>query len=126
MAREIVVQSWCDVCLKRNDVRTPATWSGEITIGSTRQLDLCDEHAEPVRSMVEILDDYGTSTEPPRRRRRRRTDDDAGTLPCPECGKTFATPQGLGAHRSRSHGYRSPARDTPTLDLPDLVSSELD
>lgn len=28
-------------------------------------------------------------------------------LQCPECGKTFATAQGLGAHRSRSHGYRS-------------------
>jgi hypothetical protein len=28
---------------------------------------------------------------------------------CPDCGKTFAAPQGLGAHRSRAHGYRKAA-----------------
>lgn len=25
---------------------------------------------------------------------------------CPECGRSFESPQGLGAHRSRTHGYR--------------------
>lgn len=30
-------------------------------------------------------------------------------LTCPECGRSdFAKPQGLGAHRARAHGYRSP------------------
>jgi hypothetical protein len=28
----------------------------------------------------------------------------AGTLTCPECGKTFTRPAALGAHRARVHG----------------------
>lgn len=30
------------------------------------------------------------------------------TFQCVECGKTFKNAQGLGAHRARTHGYRSP------------------
>ncbi len=32
--------------------------------------------------------------------------------PCPDCDRTFASPQGLGAHRSRSHGYRKNGKAT--------------
>jgi hypothetical protein len=28
----------------------------------------------------------------------------SGTLTCPECGRTFTRPQGLGAHRRQAHG----------------------
>lgn len=35
-------------------------------------------------------------------------------LPCPDCAQSFASPQGLGAHRSRAHGYRSPVADKQT------------
>ena len=27
--------------------------------------------------------------------------------PCPDCDRVFDKPQGLGAHRSRAHGYRT-------------------
>ena len=29
---------------------------------------------------------------------------------CPECGKPFQTPQGLGGHRANAHGYRNPRK----------------
>jgi len=32
--------------------------------------------------------------------------DSSKSVQCPECGRTFTTPQSLGAHRARSHGYR--------------------
>lgn len=32
-----------------------------------------------------------------------------GEHPCPDCDKILTTPQGLGAHRSRAHGYRAAA-----------------
>jgi C2H2-type zinc finger len=35
---------------------------------------------------------------------RKRGSSSAGTFVCPECGKTFSTPQGMGAHRNRVHG----------------------
>lgn len=28
--------------------------------------------------------------------------------PCPDCTRRFQTPQGVGAHRARTHGYVSP------------------
>jgi uncharacterized C2H2 Zn-finger protein len=31
---------------------------------------------------------------------------------CPDCDRTFKSPQGLGAHRSRSHGYRRNGKAT--------------
>lgn len=30
------------------------------------------------------------------------------TFPCPDCGFSSVAPQGLGAHRAKAHGYRSP------------------
>lgn len=33
--------------------------------------------------------------------------DDEQAFQCPTCDSLFATPQGMGAHRSRVHGYRS-------------------
>lgn len=34
------------------------------------------------------------------------TPDAAGPFVCPECGKTFGRPQGLGAHRRSAHGVK--------------------
>lgn len=31
-----------------------------------------------------------------------------GQYACPDCERSFLTPQGVGAHRSRAHGYKSP------------------
>ncbi len=33
--------------------------------------------------------------------------------PCPDCDRVFDKPQGLGAHRSRAHGYRT-TKSAPT------------
>ena len=33
-----------------------------------------------------------------------------GQLVCPECGRSFVTPAGLGAHRSRVHGVAGSSR----------------
>jgi hypothetical protein len=41
---------------------------------------------------------------------KRRSTSSAETFVCPECGKTFATAQGLGAHRSRAHGVAGTSR----------------
>jgi uncharacterized C2H2 Zn-finger protein len=36
---------------------------------------------------------------------------DAQAYPCPDCDRTFARPQSLGAHRYQAHGYESPTRE---------------
>lgn len=38
---------------------------------------------------------------PPRQANQRR-----GDYPCPDCPEVKTTPQGLGVHRARKHGYR--------------------
>jgi uncharacterized C2H2 Zn-finger protein len=49
-------------------------------------------------------------------------------LACPDCAQTFMSPQGLGAHRSRAHGYRSdkPAasKDAKAPVIVELVDEE--
>lgn len=35
---------------------------------------------------------------------------DQGKYVCPDCGREFTSPQGVGSHRARAHGYRNPAR----------------
>jgi hypothetical protein len=36
----------------------------------------------------------------------------SGELTCPECGRTFARPQGLGAHRRQAHGVVGTSKKT--------------
>lgn len=36
-----------------------------------------------------------------------------GPIPCPTCDREFASPQALGAHRSRLHGYRTSDDEAP-------------
>ena len=36
----------------------------------------------------------------------------SGDLTCPECGRTFARPQGLGAHRRQAHGVVGTSKNT--------------
>ena len=48
--------------------------------------------------------------------------------PCPDCDRVFDKPQGLGAHRSRTHGYRvakkvAPAKVVSTLTVDETIAA---
>jgi hypothetical protein len=106
MARELVIQAWCDRCAG-DDKRTPATLSRTITFDHKEALevDLCDEHRQPVDELLQLLETYGRKPAPAREPRVPKSTAPKGVFNC-ACGKTFDTTQGLNLHRVRSHGYR--------------------
>lgn len=61
MARELVINEYCDECLGTTGERTPATRTETITLarGLTRELATCDAHAGPYDALVIQLQSYG-------------------------------------------------------------------
>jgi hypothetical protein len=101
MSREVVIQSWCDVC-QSDDIRTPATFSPQLIIGGKPvEIDLCDGHATPVVSVLDDIERFG-----------RRPNGAPGRAPvsdsfvCDLCQRDFPTKQGLTMHKTRTHNVR--------------------
>ena len=118
--REVVIQSWCDECAA-DGVRTAAEAIDIMWRNREVALDLCEEHALPLREMDRIIGTYGHTRKvgPKKKSKADASNGEGGKvspshaflLPdgnyqCPNCERTFQTPQGLGAHRSRNHNYR--------------------
>lgn len=132
MAKEII--SWCDVDML-DDVKVPGrTVRVQIGLAQPVEVDLCEQHekqlVEPLRELIEqhgqptaAVDDLTcpmcskryTKKESLAKHIRAKHTEAAVEEPvathvqrkqCPDCDASFDTPQGLGAHRSRAHGYR--------------------
>lgn len=124
MARQVTIRTLCDVCLKDSRETEAEELPPLNLVGNKpRILALCDEHSKPYDDLVSLIKDFGQIVdidgEPPVKevtpRRPRAASkstptvaaNSGGEYECPECDNTFGTPQGLGAHRFRSHGVRS-------------------
>lgn len=108
MAREVVIVTWCDRCagIGRGQVKA-ATHKGIGSNGALVEIDLCQDCQDEVLSPVlTLLDTYGRSTQVPARRRPAE-----GNFPCDSCERVFTTPQGVGAHRRKTHGIWSQNRE---------------
>jgi hypothetical protein len=110
MVKQIIVQSFCDLCAVQEQ-ETPATT--EATHNG-RVLDLCDEHdtvISDLRRQIDRLFAEGVALEPvrPVRRGGRPTDDQKESVEwrtCPECGHIPPTRSALGAHVKTAHNKR--------------------
>jgi hypothetical protein len=104
--REVVIQSWCDVCATNGDEAAGDPFD-LVWQGRDYSLDLCAEHAETIHEFERLLADHGQPNRSKPKSVRRKIVEPAadGSYVCPECGKPCASAQGLGAHR-RSHGRR--------------------
>jgi hypothetical protein len=107
MARELVIQAWCDRCATDEGKQIPATLSRTITLDHQEALevDLCDEHRQPVDELLQLLETCGRKPAPVREPRAPGNTAPKGVFNC-ACGKTFDTAQGIAMHRMRTHGYR--------------------
>lgn len=68
-------------------------------------------HAEQIRAkakaeVAELEKRLAAARRAARQRPFKERASQHGTFQCPDCPKTCTTPQGLGSHRSRAHGYR--------------------
>lgn len=108
MAREIVIQIYCDIC-QEDGARKPGAQEVTLTLAelgpAPRVLALCDEHRrrlyDPLRDMVaEFAQKADADGEPKPTRRRRQSD---GEVTCPECVRTFPSRNALGSHARKTH-----------------------
>jgi hypothetical protein len=130
MARRVITTMLCDPCLAEgNEVEGEELPPLPLIGNKPRILALCEDHrAEVYDPLVEMVREHGQIVDiepgpravarPARTRTRTRPEREPEPEPespaeepvaeyeCPDCARSFTTPQGLGAHRSRVHGYR--------------------
>lgn len=130
MAQDIIIRTWCDVCLEQGDTHTEGVTT---PLGDGLEIDLCEPHRKPITDMLPLARQRepkrqnkpgyecptcGKVLQTERGFRKHRTqqhgdDGGPGTLfgvegtDCPDCGRTFDTRQGVSMHRFRVHGIRS-------------------
>lgn len=71
-----------------------------------RERAAAEEDRRRARAEVARLEQQLADAKAKLRPGRTTTTHATGDYPCAECGETFATPQGRGAHRAKRHGYR--------------------
>jgi len=105
VADEVVIQTWCDICMAE-ELKT----TGEPYRINGSRVDLCTEHAGPITTALGLVEKYGWIDKSPAKAAKAPSQAleasraAPGTLRCPECGKHYKGPQGLGSHRRRAHG----------------------
>lgn len=132
MAIKITRQLLCDYHSFRNEEVEADKTTPPITVGAKGQplvLDLCAEcYDDLVTPLEELLRLEGRNEDGSRPKRKRGpkpkpapaaetlpdteapAEDDGKPHHCPTCGAGFTTPQGVGAHRHRVHGFRREAK----------------
>lgn len=91
MSQRIVIE--CDECSELGETREAVTVEVR-TLGRELVVDLCDVHAKPLAELVDRLAEIG----------RKPSEAGVGRVPCPRCGRKFASPQALGRHARDEHG----------------------
>jgi hypothetical protein len=131
VATELVINSWCDVCLEAARNRAGETLSVNVTGTPAFDVEVCKEHGAPLRDALAVLAALGRApgktvrpgaTGPSKGNvgaARGKPDQQAGTGgTCPECGYSNGTRAGLRSHLRRKHDKSladvglSPARFT--------------
>lgn len=96
--KEVQVVPYCDVEWKRESIKVPATFTTTVTIdGADVELDLCEDHAAPVRAAMVIFDQFGVSTTPKKKGPKPKR------LDCAVCGHVNNTRSALASHYKRVH-----------------------
>lgn len=73
----------------------------------------CQGNPRPVPSVEDIVAEVVARRDAPAPELVTRTE--PGAYPCPTCPRTFDTPQGVGPHRRKAHGYRKGDAPAPAL-----------
>jgi len=114
MSREVVVLVRCDSCGATAGEDAPVHEGIPITFDKvTREIDLCDNCRTKADEQISVWLNQSRRIVKVKGAKKAVAAKKAaaprkgGKFKCPTCKETFGTPQGLGAHRSRKHGYRA-------------------
>jgi hypothetical protein len=102
VSKELVVQTWCDVCARKGE-RSPGEEVSLAPLGSPMQVDACTGHRYEITDAIGLLVSYAyrpdTDAAP-----RKATFTDSGPQPCPVCEKVVSNKGSLSSHVRRMHG----------------------
>lgn len=104
MATELVIKSWCDVCLEAGRNRAGETLSVNVTGTPAFDVEVCTQHGAPLRDALAVLAALGRA--PGKTVRPDATGPskgDVGPSTCPECGHGLNTRPALRAHLRKQH-----------------------
>lgn len=106
MAREVVLQVWCDPCLA-NDIHEPAVPQDpriRFTLGTKEwELDTCEVHfKELLQPVVDALQEFGIKVDG--KAAAPRSKDDPRT--CLACGSELGNAGSFNAHVRQQHGLK--------------------
>lgn len=111
MAREVIVKTWCDVCLDADENEEgrelPPLLLPELPGNKARVVALCDVHEKQLYTpLVDLLlehgqmvDEEGNPTGP-----RGKYGKAGGGMTCPECGHQSPNRGALSSHTKNMHG----------------------
>jgi hypothetical protein len=103
MAREVIVEEYCDIHFAR-DERREVSWEDDVTIGpTTGHLMLCAECEPMITPLIQALQEFATpptGTEPIRRGGAKAAD----KVECPVCHRSYASESSLNGHMNTKHG----------------------
>lgn len=113
MATELVIKSWCDVCLSAgknvegDTYRVDVRIMGEAESPKPFVVELCGEHGSEIANAVLALVRHGRApdkvTPAAPARRVGRADDNSGVVNCPACGESANNVSALRGHVRREH-----------------------
>lgn len=113
MAREVIVSTWCDVCLaedERVDARELSITVTEVSgKPKPRVLALCPAHeAELVTPLLELLEEHGqlvdTEGNPITPAKAKSADKGPKAMSCPVCSHVSPNRTALASHTKSMHG----------------------
>jgi uncharacterized C2H2 Zn-finger protein len=108
MATELVIKSWCDVCLEGGDNTPGETLTIAAGAVPAFDIELCPRHAKPLAEAVAALAPFGRGVGKgvPRvpNAQRARGDQSPNAQACPVCTNPFRTTAALRSHLRREHG----------------------
>jgi hypothetical protein len=101
MVTRLMTQTLCGVCLKRDDVEQPITYTEEVRVGSTtRIVELCDPHKAEFMQLLVFLELYGETPE------EQQDQVQASGYGCKFCEGVFSSPGRRAKHVREDHrGY---------------------
>lgn len=107
MATELVIKSWCDVCLEGGDNTPGETLTIAAGAVAPFDIELCPRHAKPLAEAVTALAPFGRAVGKgvPKvpNTERPRPDQVKDPQTCPACGRGYNSLAALRSHLRREH-----------------------
>jgi hypothetical protein len=126
VAREVVVQEWCDFCIARGN-RVLATWAQDVQIGKSkkRRLAGCNmDYEKTIKPFMDALMEVGTPALSDTPEENKPLPEFGGRVPCQYCARPIH-PHGMTIHIKKKHPEQLGITPTASLTCPECGRDDI-